>query len=64
MDIHPVWVLSTIYPFMKRVTSFPQIVLGAIIGAAVFPGWASVTGDLATLSQGLPLFFANASWVV
>ncbi|KAL5405908.1 hypothetical protein PMIN03_008111 [Paraphaeosphaeria minitans] len=60
----PVWVLSTIYPFMKRVTSFPQIVLGAIIGAAVFPGWASATGDLATLSQGLPLFFATASWVV
>ncbi|KAL1602686.1 hypothetical protein SLS60_006106 [Paraconiothyrium brasiliense] len=49
---------------MKRVTSFPQIVLGAIIGAAVFPGWASVTGDLTTLSQGLPLFFATASWVV
>jgi len=60
----PVWILSTIYPFMKRVTSFPQIVLGAIIGAAVFPGWASVTGDFTTLSQGLPLFFATASWVV
>lgn len=60
----PVWVLSIIYPFMKRVTSFPQIVLGAIIGAAVFPGWASATGDLSTLSQGLPLFLATASWVV
>lgn len=60
----PVWALSAIYPFMKRVVQFPQIILGAVIGAAVFPGWASVTGDLNTLSQGLPLFFATASWVV
>lgn len=60
----PVWALSTIYPFMKRVIPFPQIVLGAVIGGAVFPGWASVTGDLTTLSQALPLFFATASWVV
>lgn len=60
----PVWALSTIYPFMKRVIPFPQIILGAVIGAAVFPGWASVNGDLSTLSQALPLFFATASWVV
>lgn len=60
----PVWALSMIYPLMKRVTNFPQIVLGAIIGAAVFPGWASVTGDLSTLDQAVPLFFATASWVI
>jgi len=60
----PVWALRTIYPYMKRVIQFPQIILGAVIGAAVFPGWASVTGDLNTLSQGLPLLFATASWVV
>lgn len=60
----PVWALSSIYPFGKRLIPFPQIVLGAVIGAAVFPGWASATGDLNTLSQALPLFFATASWVV
>jgi 4-hydroxybenzoate polyprenyltransferase len=60
----PVWALSTIYPFGKRVFMFPQVILGAVIGAAVFPGWASATGDLDTLSQALPLFFATAAWVV
>ncbi|KAJ6142505.1 UbiA-like prenyltransferase [Penicillium samsonianum] len=60
----PVWVLSTIYPFMKRIMPFPQVVLGAIIGGAVFPGWVGITGDLKGLDQALPLFFATASWVV
>lgn len=60
----PVWVLSTIYPFMKRIMPFPQVVLGAIIGGAVFPGWVGITGDLKDLDQALPLFFATASWVV
>ncbi|KAJ5769076.1 hypothetical protein N7520_003635 [Penicillium odoratum] len=60
----PVWVLSTIYPFMKRIMPFPQVVLGAIIGGAVFPGWVGVTGDLNNMSQALPLFFATATWVV
>ncbi|KAJ5186083.1 Amidohydrolase 2 [Penicillium cf. griseofulvum] len=60
----PVWVLSTIYPFMKRIMPFPQVVLGAIIGGAVFPGWVGITGDLRNLDQALPLFFATAAWVV
>lgn len=60
----PVWVLSLMYPFMKRYTSFPQVVLGAVIGGAVFPGWASVTGHLHGLDQALPLFAATMSWVI
>ncbi|GKZ18417.1 hypothetical protein AbraIFM66951_000976 [Aspergillus brasiliensis] len=60
----PVWVLSVIYPFMKRLMPFPQVVLGAIIGGAVFPGWVGVTGELEHLDQALPLFFATAAWVV
>ena len=60
----PIWGLSLIYPFMKRLIPFPQVVLGAVIGAAVFPGWAAVTEDLSGLEQGLPLFAATMSWVV
>ena len=60
----PIWGLSLVYPFMKRLIPFPQIVLGAIIGAAVFPGWASITGDLSELDKALPLFAATMSWVV
>ena len=60
----PIWGLSLVYPFMKRLIPFPQVVLGAIIGAAVFPGWAAVTGDLSDLENALPLFAATMSWVV
>lgn len=60
----PIWGLSMIYPFMKRLIPFPQLVLGAIIGGAVFPGWAAVTNDLGNLHEALPLFLATMSWVV
>ena len=60
----PVWVLSTAYPFMKRFIPFPQIILGAVIGGAVFPGWVAVTGDLSDVPQAMPLFAATVSWVV
>jgi 4-hydroxybenzoate polyprenyltransferase len=49
----PVWVLSTMYLFMKRVVPFHQVILGAIIGAAVFPGWASVTDDFDHAEPGI-----------
>lgn len=49
---------------MKRLIPFPQVVLGAVIGAAVFPGWAAVTNDLSGLEQSLPLFAATMSWVI
>ncbi|KAL8687473.1 MAG: hypothetical protein Q9218_006365 [Villophora microphyllina] len=60
----PIWVLSLIYPFMKRLIPFPQVVLGAIIGAAVFPGWSAITGSLDGLDKAVPLFAATFSWVV
>ena len=60
----PIWGLSLVYPFMKRLVPFPQVVLGVIIGAAVFPGWAAITGDLSDLDNALPLFAATMSWVV
>ncbi|MCJ1423703.1 hypothetical protein MMC29_001587 [Sticta canariensis] len=60
----PIWVLSLIYPFMKRLIPFPQIILGAIIGGAVFPGWVSITHELSDWDQALPLFAATMSWVI
>lgn len=60
----PIWVLSLIYLFMKRLIPCPQVVLGAIIGAAVFLGWAAVTNDLSGLEKGLPLFAAAMSWII
>ena len=60
----PIWLLSLIYPFMKRVIQFPQVILGVIIGAAVFPGWAAITNDLSGLDKALPLFAATMTWVI
>ncbi|KAM7183945.1 hypothetical protein V8F20_012422 [Naviculisporaceae sp. PSN 640] len=63
----PVWVLSFVYPFMKRLIPFPQVVLGAVIGGAVFPGWAAVTGQQllqGELSDAMPLFWATFFWVI
>jgi len=54
--------LAAIYPFMKRYTHLPQVVLGAAFGWAVPMAFSAVTG-------GLPLdawlvFFAALSWTL
>lgn len=54
--------LASIYPFMKRYTHLPQVVLGAAFGWAIPMGWAAV-------SESLPLacwllFLANVCWTV
>ncbi|TGJ86894.1 hypothetical protein E0Z10_g1855 [Xylaria hypoxylon] len=60
----PIWILSFVYPFMKRLIPFPQVVLGATIGAAVFPGWVAITQRLDDVGEAVPLFWATAVWVV
>ncbi|PIJ48416.1 4-hydroxybenzoate polyprenyltransferase [Erwinia sp. OLTSP20] len=54
--------LASLYPFMKRYTHLPQVVLGAAFGWSIPMAWAAV-------SDGLPLvcwllFFANICWTV
>ena len=54
--------LAWVYPFMKRYTHLPQVVLGAAFGWAIPMGWAAV-------SESLPIvcwlvFFANICWTV
>lgn len=54
--------LAWIYPFMKRYTHLPQVVLGAAFGWAIPMGWAAV-------SESVPLacwllFLANICWTV
>ena len=56
--------LSLTYPFMKRVIPFTQVILGAVIGAAVFPGWVAVTKSLEGLEQEFPIFEATMTWVI
>jgi len=54
--------LASIYPFMKRYTHLPQVVLGAAFGWAIPMGWAAVSETL-PLTCWL-LFLANICWTV
>jgi 4-hydroxybenzoate polyprenyltransferase len=51
-----------LYPYMKRITWWPQAWLGLVFSWAALVGWAAVTGEL-----GLPVLFLYAGsilWVV
>lgn len=54
--------LAVVYPFMKRVTNLPQLVLGLAFSWAIPMAWAAVRGEL-VLTTWL-LFLANALWTV
>ncbi|WP_338327565.1 4-hydroxybenzoate octaprenyltransferase [Rosenbergiella epipactidis] len=54
--------LAAIYPFMKRYTHLPQVVLGAAFGWAIPMSWAAVTETLPGVCW--LLFFANICWTV
>ncbi|SFL86229.1 4-hydroxybenzoate octaprenyltransferase [Marinobacter zhejiangensis] len=54
--------LAFCYPFMKRFTHLPQLVLGAAFSWAIPMAWAAETGELARLAW--LLFTANLLWTV
>lgn len=55
-------VLAACYPFMKRVTHLPQLVLGAAFSWAIPMAFAAETGDVPLLAWWL--FAANLLWTV
>lgn len=54
--------LASLYPFMKRYTHFPQVVLGAAFGWAI--PMASMAVNVALPLWVWVLFFANIAWTV
>ncbi len=50
------------YPFMKRVTYWPQVVLGLAFNWGALLGWAAVRGDLA--AAPLVLYLAGIFWTL
>jgi len=50
------------YPFMKRITWWPQAWLGIVFSWAALVGWAEVTGNLSV--PGLLLYGGSIAWVV
>ncbi|APL95770.1 4-hydroxybenzoate octaprenyltransferase [Sphingobium indicum] len=54
--------LVAAYPFMKRITGWPQIWLGLVFSWAALVGWSEVAGTLAM--PGLLLYGGCIVWVV
>ncbi len=50
------------YPFMKRITWWPQAWLGMVFSWAALVGWSAVTGGLA--APGLLLYVGGIGWVI
>ena len=55
-------ILIVIYPFMKRITWWPQLFLGLAFSWGALLGWAAVTGSL-TIAPVL-LYIGSISWVI
>lgn len=54
--------LVAAYPFMKRITGWPQLWLGLVFSWAALVGWSEVTGTLG--AAGLLLYGGTIFWVV
>jgi 4-hydroxybenzoate polyprenyltransferase len=52
----------TIYPFMKRVTGYPQLVLGLAFSWGALMGWAVTFGSLGPAA--VALYLAAVAWTV
>ncbi|WP_371374687.1 4-hydroxybenzoate octaprenyltransferase [Thalassotalea aquiviva] len=55
-------ILATIYPFMKRYTHFPQVVLGAAFSWGMIMAFAEIRQSIPTVAW--LLFAANLVWTV
>lgn len=55
-------VLVAAYPFMKRITGWPQLWLGLVFSWAAIVGWVEVTGGFN--SGGALLYAGSICWVV
>lgn len=54
--------LAILYPFMKRYTHFPQLILGMAFSWAIPMAWAAESGEIAPLAWWL--FVINLLWTV
>jgi 4-hydroxybenzoate polyprenyltransferase len=55
-------ILVILYPFMKRLTYWPQLFLGFTFNWGALLGWAAVTGTIAT--PAIILYFAGVFWTL
>ena len=54
--------LVLVYPFMKRLTNWPQLVLGLAFNWGALVGWSSQTGNLAL--PAVALYIGSVAWTI
>ncbi|MEM1287955.1 MAG: 4-hydroxybenzoate octaprenyltransferase [Pseudomonadota bacterium] len=54
--------LVAIYPFMKRITNWPQLVLGLVFSWGALVGWAAVEGSLS--APAILIYVGCVAWTV
>uniref|UniRef100_A0A8D7ZU02 4-hydroxybenzoate polyprenyltransferase, mitochondrial n=1 Tax=Culex pipiens TaxID=7175 RepID=A0A8D7ZU02_CULPI len=55
--------LVIVYPLMKRITHWPQLVLGMTFNWGALLGWSATTGSV-QWSACLPLYLAGVCWTI
>lgn len=55
--------LVIVYPLMKRITHWPQLVLGMTFNWGALLGWSATTGSV-QWSACLPLYMAGVCWTI
>lgn len=55
--------LVILYPLMKRITYWPQVILGLTFNWGAFLGWAAIHGSV-DLGVCLPLYLAGTCWTI
>ena len=53
-----------VYPLMKRITYWPQIVLGMTFNWGALLGWSVVSNGNLDLTAVLPIYFAGVCWTM
>ena len=51
------------YPLMKRMTNFPQLVLGMTFNWGALMGWTAVLGEI-SLQHTIPLYISGVCWTL
>jgi 4-hydroxybenzoate polyprenyltransferase len=57
------FLLGMVYPLMKRVTHWPQVVLGVTYNGGIPLAWSAMHGSL-HLPAVLPMYLAGVAWTV
>lgn len=60
----PMYFLNAIYPYMKQLIPWPQLVLAPAVGWTSFIGWSAIAGNLDDLEKCVPLFLAASCWTL